>query len=64
MASYDSRRVAHIRRELHSHLPPEPALRIKALESLRSVFNISHTEIANLPQKASITLGLSRPPKQ
>ena len=64
MASYDSRRVAHIHRELHSHLPPEPALRVKALESLRSVFNISSTEIANLSQKASITLGLSRPPKQ
>lgn len=47
MASYDSRRVAHIHRELHSHLPPEPALRVKALESLRSVFNISNTEIAN-----------------
>lgn len=34
MASYDSRRVAHIHRELHSHLPSEPALRVKALESL------------------------------
>jgi nitrile hydratase len=34
MTSYDSRRVAHIHRELHSHLPSEPALRVKALESL------------------------------
>ena len=34
MTSYDSRRVARIHRELHGHLPPEPALRVKALESL------------------------------
>jgi len=34
MASYDSDKVAHIHEELHSHLPPEPALRAKALESL------------------------------
>ena len=29
MASYDSDKVAHIHEELHSHLPPEPALRVK-----------------------------------
>jgi nitrile hydratase subunit alpha len=29
-----SNRIAAIHRELHSHLPPEPALRVKALESL------------------------------
>ena len=34
MASYDSDKVAHIHEELHSHLPPEPALRVKALENL------------------------------
>ncbi|MEX0809003.1 MAG: nitrile hydratase subunit alpha [Dongiaceae bacterium] len=34
MTTYDSKRVAHIHRELHDHLPPEPALRVKALESL------------------------------
>ena len=34
MASYDSDRVAHIHQELHSHLPSEPALRVKALEDL------------------------------
>ena len=34
MASYDSGKVAHIHEELHSHLPPEPALRVKALENL------------------------------
>ena len=34
MASYDSDKVAHIHGELHSHLPSEPALRVKALESL------------------------------
>lgn len=34
MTSYDSDRVAKIHRGLHSHLPSEPALRVKALESL------------------------------
>ena len=34
MASYDSDKVAHIHEELHSHLPSDPALRVKALESL------------------------------
>ena len=34
MSDYDSDKVAEIHRHLHSHLPPEPALRVKALESL------------------------------
>jgi nitrile hydratase subunit alpha len=34
MPTYDSDLVGHIHRELHSHLPSEPALRVKALESL------------------------------
>jgi nitrile hydratase len=34
MADDHIARVGAIHRELHSHLPPEPALRIKALESL------------------------------
>ena len=34
MNQHDSDAVARIHRELHSHLPPEPALRVKALESL------------------------------
>jgi nitrile hydratase subunit alpha len=34
MTSYDSEKVAKIHRELHSHMPPDPALRVKALESL------------------------------
>lgn len=34
MTKHDSETVADIHRELHSHLPPEPALRLKALESL------------------------------
>lgn len=34
MSSYDSDKVAKIHRELHSHLPSDPALRVKALESL------------------------------
>lgn len=34
MGSYDGEKIAHIHDELHSHLPPEPALRVKSLESL------------------------------
>jgi len=34
MSSYDSNKVAKLHRELHSHLPPEPALRLKALETI------------------------------
>ncbi len=34
MTDFDADQVAHIHRELHSHLPSEPALRIKALETL------------------------------
>ncbi len=34
MTDHDSARIAEIHEQLHSHLPPEPALRVKALESL------------------------------
>lgn len=34
MTSHDPENIAHIHGELHSHLPPEPGLRAKALESL------------------------------
>lgn len=34
MSSYDSNKIAKLHRELHSHLPPEPALRLKALETV------------------------------
>jgi len=34
MPSFDSEKISQIHRELHSHLPSEPALRVKALESL------------------------------
>ena len=34
MTEHDSDHIAHLHDELHSHLPPEPALRAKALESL------------------------------
>ena len=34
MASYDPEKIGKIHRHLHSHLPSDPALRIKALESL------------------------------
>jgi len=36
MAEDHADRIGAIHRELHSHLPPEPALRVKALESLLS----------------------------
>ena len=34
MGSYNSDKIAHIHDELHSHLPSEPALRVKSLEGL------------------------------
>ena len=34
MASFDAKTISHIHHELHSHLPSEPALRTRALESL------------------------------
>lgn len=34
MASFDSEKIAKIQRHLHSRLPSDPALRVKALESL------------------------------
>jgi nitrile hydratase len=36
LTSYDSNKVAELHRELHSHLPSEPALRLKALETVLS----------------------------
>ena len=34
MASYDQEKIGDIHRHLHTHLPSDPALRVKALESL------------------------------
>ncbi len=34
MSSFDSEKIAGIHRELHSNLPSEPALRVKAIEGL------------------------------
>ena len=34
MPDFDAKKVAHIHQQLHSHLPSESALRIKALETL------------------------------
>jgi len=34
MTSYDGEKISQIHRELHSHLPADPALRVKTLESL------------------------------
>ena len=34
MPSFDSEKAAELHREIHSHLPSDPALRVKTLESL------------------------------
>ncbi|SLN28548.1 Low-molecular weight cobalt-containing nitrile hydratase subunit alpha [Roseovarius albus] len=34
MSTYDPEKAAQIHRDLHTHLPPDPALRVKTLESL------------------------------
>lgn len=34
MPSFDTKTIGHIHADLHSHLPSDPALRVKALESL------------------------------
>ena len=34
MATFDTKNIEKIHRDLHTHLPPDPALRVKALESL------------------------------
>ena len=34
MVSHDLDKIGEIHRQLHSHLPPEPALRVKALETV------------------------------
>lgn len=34
MTEHDPKTIRHIHEELHSHLPPEPALRTKALETI------------------------------
>lgn len=47
MASFDTKKAADIHRELHSHLPSEPALRVKALESLMVEKGLTTTETIN-----------------
>ncbi|MEH6648291.1 nitrile hydratase subunit alpha [Sulfitobacter sp.] len=47
MASFDSAKAAEIHRELHSHLPSEPALRVKAIESLMVEKGLTTTETIN-----------------
>ena len=34
MTSFDSEKIAEIHRQLHSRLPSDPALRVKAIEGL------------------------------
>lgn len=34
MSSFDGKKLGQLHRHLHAHLPPDPALRVKALESL------------------------------
>ena len=47
MASFDTKKATEIHRELHSHLPSEPALRVKALESLMVEKGLTTTETIN-----------------
>lgn len=47
MASFDSKKAAEIHRELHSHLPSDPALRVKALESLMVEKGLITSETVN-----------------
>ena len=47
MASFDTKKASEIHRELHSHLPSEPALRVKALESLMVEKGLTTTETIN-----------------
>ncbi|MBM1691613.1 nitrile hydratase subunit alpha [Sulfitobacter geojensis] len=47
MASFDTKKAAEIHRELHSHLPSEPALRVKALESLMVEKGLTTNEAIN-----------------
>ena len=34
MSEHEHKSTGEVHRELHSHLPPEPSLRVKAMESL------------------------------
>ena len=34
MSSFDSKKLGELHRHLHAHMPSDPALRVKALESL------------------------------
>ncbi len=47
MATFDTEKAAEIHRELHSHLPSEPALRVKALESLMVEKGLTTSETIN-----------------
>ena len=44
MTSFDSKKLSHIHHELHTHLPSEPALRTRALESLLTEKKLINTE--------------------
>jgi len=47
MATFDTKKASEIHRELHSHLPSEPALRVKALESLMVEKGLTTSETIN-----------------
>ena len=47
MATFDTEKASEIHRELHSHLPSEPALRVKALESLMVEKGLTTSETIN-----------------
>jgi nitrile hydratase len=44
MTSFDSKKLSQIHHELHQHLPDEPALRTRALESLLTEKGLINTE--------------------
>jgi nitrile hydratase len=44
MPSFDSKKVAHIHNELHSHLPSDSALRVKALETILVQKGLTNSE--------------------
>jgi nitrile hydratase len=47
MATFDTKKASEIHRELHSHLPSDPALRVKALESLMVEKGLTTSETIN-----------------
>ncbi|WP_120499582.1 nitrile hydratase subunit alpha [Roseovarius sp. EL26] len=45
MSTYDPEKAAKIHRDIHTHLPPDPALRVKTLESLAVEHGLVRPEV-------------------